>query len=166
MSEFKITGPGEYRTRDGRRVLVSLISEQFSNEPHAIGLIYGETDTGMWPLNGCNIHDEELDDDIIGPWVESVADDKLPVLERHDTTRQIAQLMPDGTIQPVKPQHGAGEPVKTLRDEYAMAAMIALTTAEERSGISNTKDFAEYIARTSFTMADAMMAARQKGGAV
>ena len=52
-------------------------------------------------------------------------------------------------------QHGAGEPVKTLRDEMAMAALVgymAGQTIHDKPNLYAVK------------MADAMLAARQKVG--
>lgn len=96
MSEFKITGPGEYRTRDGRKAIVTKIVKGALFP--VIGKVCGEEMRGAWPITG---HTGEGNlDDIIGPWVEPAAKPK--------------------------PQHGADKPVKALRDEYAMAALTGL----------------------------------------
>lgn len=55
----------------------------------------------------------------------------------------------------------ATELPKTLRDEFAMAAMQALVSDPLTRGVS---DKAEIIATTSYAVADAMLAARQAKG--
>ncbi len=56
---------------------------------------------------------------------------------------------------------GAGEPVKTLRDEMALAALTGML-----AGFGALRAPAIYFAQDCYTIADAMLAARQKGGAV
>lgn len=59
-------------------------------------------------------------------------------------------------------QNGEGEPVKTLRDEMAMAALAHPYTVRDKDYAGTAPDIAEW----AYSMADAMLAARQKGGAV
>lgn len=166
MSEFKITGPGEYRTRGG---LMAVVEPKSKNLADFYGFIVGKSGHITWYSNGTTIgHDRE--NDIIGPWVEPDIDK-----QKEDITTEINRHLygDDGLAsEPVQPQHGAGEPVKTLRDEAALAVfpiliaeMLKVADRCERSGISGPK-IHESASIEAFMAADAFMAARQKGGAV
>lgn len=137
MSKFKITGPGEYWTRDGRKAQVT------ARNDHTIycwkGRLEGRDE--IWREDGFNIDTRK--DDIIGPLV----------------------------VDAIKPSHDAGEPVKTLRDEMAMAALPIISTSlqdhiDQMEGEFNGNDDEALacVAKWSYKLADVMMAARQKGG--
>lgn len=68
--EFTVTGPGEYRTRDGRKAVVSRINN--GGTWPARGTIEGQPDAECWRLNGGWEISEgaESPTDIVGPWVE------------------------------------------------------------------------------------------------
>lgn len=69
-----------------------------------------------------------------------------------------------GQFIPVELMPGAGAPVKTLRDEMAMAAMAVWIKAMTDGTVDDLNP--KIIAIEAYKQADAMLATRQKGGAV
>lgn len=178
MSEFKITGPGRYLTRNGVMAIVEKKIEDAINWPwigrskeyfHAwsdSGLIYSEYSPN--------------DYDIIGPWVEHESGPLGSLYKSYEIARQNGTGKPaTGTGAPPNPPSGGSVgqkpdaspdpnqiyPVK-LRDWFAgqviSGEMACQSTRFREWNESNVKDLAEW----AYDVADAMMAARQKGGAV
>jgi len=143
MTEFKITGPGEYRTRGGLKAIIDQHTEA-TQWPWS-GIIVGNSgisecwdDFGSWSV------DEDSMFDIIGPWVE-------PATGPEEATLHLSAV------------------VKTLRDEMAIAAMESIIIAGGGNNLSigpNKPNDNSRISVAAYCIADAMMAARQKGGAV
>jgi hypothetical protein len=88
---FRITGPGFYRTRDGRRAKVREARQTSSSESYWLGEIANYGGVGWWP-NGRDSNDEERPVDLIAPWVESVAATEttqtVPAPTPHHRTQQ------------------------------------------------------------------------------
>ena len=68
MSEFKIDGPGEYRTRDGRKYIVVHVREDECGHP-VMGYWWPNGGTETHRRNGtCNISDAISTRDIVAKW--------------------------------------------------------------------------------------------------
>jgi len=69
---FRITGPGFYRTRDGRRAEVVAAKATFGGFRYWVGKVEGLVLVEWWP-NGEQQTGEENPFDLMAPWGESVA---------------------------------------------------------------------------------------------
>ena len=66
-----ITGPGEYKTRDGRKATVTQYLERAGNDFKWFGKIELENSSRTWIVNGFYYGEQKPDPrDITGPWVE------------------------------------------------------------------------------------------------
>ena len=149
MTDFKITGPGLYRTRDGRKVEVKKIDHSLPLYP-VIGRVYPDDEMGAWPINGMT--GEGNEDDIIGPWVEPAAEPVKPaeqMSQREMFAELIALFQKSTEPQPENPT--------VVRDYFAGQALAGLC-----SGLIEDAPY-DVIAKDAYGVADAMMAARQKG---
>ncbi len=89
MSESKITGPGEYVTRDGRRAKVEFLLPGKGEAFPWIGWIDDPFPRcSTWSDGGMNCSTYRGPNDIVGPWVEP----RKPVVAW-------AVLNPDGSIR-------------------------------------------------------------------
>lgn len=69
--EFRITGPGEYRTRNGQKVVVTAVRSDIKTQFPVIGFIAGRPGVEAWTVTGsCTRGDLYLDEDIISEWRE------------------------------------------------------------------------------------------------
>lgn len=137
MTEFKITGPGEYRQRDGDKLVIT--HRDYGSGWPWKGFWYsanGRSFNESWREDGTSSVDigKILAWDAVGPWVE-------PVISK----------------EPVPAEQN--KPVKTLRDEYAMAALTGIcgTLNPLSPGIKY-----EAIADDAYKLADAMLTERSK----
>ncbi len=144
MSGFKITGPGLYRTRCGfQAVITSPASGMAKYGWHGYvkelpGHRYSWCDRGE-----CGEGDtDNYPFDIVGPWVETPR-----------PRGQMGVITEDGTIQPVV----------SLRDEMAMAALTGLLAYDAAAWAA---DVTKSLPACCYALADQMLAERQKGGAV
>lgn len=81
---FTITGPGLYRTRDGRRAEVVESASTLSGEPYWLGSIEHYGGVG-WYVNGRESNDEERRIDLIARWEEPEAATTLTPTPHHRT---------------------------------------------------------------------------------
>ena len=72
---FKITTPGEYRTRDGAKAIVLIIDEKVPGRYPAIGYIEGADGVDTWAIPGTYCLDNQSTSsvqDIVSEWREPV----------------------------------------------------------------------------------------------
>ena len=71
---FKITKPGEYRTRDGAKAVVLVIDEKVPGRYPAIGYIEGVDGVDTWTISGTYSLDNQsvCAQDIVSEWREPV----------------------------------------------------------------------------------------------
>lgn len=62
---FKINGTGLYKTRDGRRALVSFISNDKDLVFPAYGIVEGDSSRDSWRLDGHALNDKTSVDDLV-----------------------------------------------------------------------------------------------------
>lgn len=137
MSKFKITGPGEYRTRGGEKAIVDVYEE--AREWPWRGIIVGNSGIHeCWDDFGSWSRDEDSAFDIVGPWDETAKD---PGEEQIQMPYQMTE---------------------TLRDKYATAVIIGLLSGRQIAFDDNYTD--QFVAQVSF-ITDKLMEERRKGGA-
>ena len=94
MSDFRITEPGEYKTRDGAKaIVVGIMPSNILTDCPVFGYI--KNSIYRWRTDGLWDHPKTLDVDIIGPWEEpkTLADeiaDRIDSLAKHIDSGVIA----------------------------------------------------------------------------
>lgn len=133
---------GEWKMRNGEKAVVTR-DDGTSYVPLSGRRINGEL--GAWHRSGRWLDNAEHDYDLIEPWVE--ADQELPkggLSFAATTVGTRGEIYAATPLPPVE--------VKTLRDEFAMAALI---------GMARLTYVEVDIAKSAYAYADAMMEARK-----
>ena len=89
---------------------------------------------------------------------ELVREGVAQLSEANESLKCIAHPLIEVVNEEAKPQ----EDVKTLRDEFAMAAMLGLTNAASERGEMGNPGEVEAVAVFAYQYADAMLEARRK----
>lgn len=132
---MNITGPGTYRTRDGRKAIVAAVNLEAAKYSKAIGWIDGKPQA--WSVSGCMYSTTKCASDIVSEW-------------REPRTKEVTVYAPSGI---------------SLRDYFAAMAIQAIVAKHPQRSVEcvPNEDFDEDElgkARGAYAIADAMLAAR------